>query len=249
MTTNSPVALVTGGTTGIGHATAKLLHARGWNVMVTGRDPDTLEKARNSLPSGVVVFPADARSPEDAARIAGELKQRFGRVDFVYLNAGVSRMAPLEALDEAFFDEIFGVNVKGALFTLQKVLPLIPNGGSVLLTTAIGIGKGAPNYAVATASKGATAALVPPLAAELAPKGIRVNAIKPGPIDTPAFAKLGLPEEVGAGFRALMPQKIPVGRMGTPEEVAEVAAFLASPAARFVNGTVVDVDGGMATAF
>jgi NAD(P)-dependent dehydrogenase (short-subunit alcohol dehydrogenase family) len=239
------VALITGGTTGIGFATARLLHEKGYAVLVTGTNPETLRAAKQSLPSEVAVLRADARSLSDAARIADELKQRFGRVDFAYLNAGVSRMLPLEEVDEAFFDEHFDTNVKGALFTLQKILPLLSNGGSVLFTTSVGALQGIPNYSVALATKGATAAFVPALAAELAPRGIRVNAIRPGPIDTPAFDKLGLPAEAIAGFRQMIPQRVPLGRFGTAEEVADVAAFLASPAARYITGTTIDVDGGM----
>jgi NAD(P)-dependent dehydrogenase (short-subunit alcohol dehydrogenase family) len=244
----SPVALITGGTTGIGLATARLLHSKGYAVLVTGQNPETLAGAKNSLPSEVVVMRADSRSLSDAIRLAGELKERFGRVDFAYLNAGVSRMLPIEAIDEAFFDEHFDTNVKGQLFTLQQILPLFTNGGAVLFNTAVGAVKGFPNYSVASATKGATAALVPTLAAELAPRGIRVNAIRPGPIDTPAFGKLGLPAETLAGFRELIPQRVPLARMGTAEEVAEVVAFLASAAARYITGTAIDVDGGMSHA-
>jgi NAD(P)-dependent dehydrogenase (short-subunit alcohol dehydrogenase family) len=242
------VALITGGTTGIGLATARVLHEKGFAVLVTGANPETLAAAQRSLPSEVVVLKADARSLSDAARVADALKQRFGRVDFVFLNAGVSRMLPLEAIDEAFFDEHFDVNVKGQLFTLQQILPLLTNGGSVLFTTAVGAERGLPNYSIASATRGATAALVPALAAELAPRGIRVNAIRPGPIDTPAMGKLGLPAEAIAGFREMIPQRVPLGRMGTPEEVADVVAFLASSAARYITGTTIDVDGGMSHA-
>jgi NAD(P)-dependent dehydrogenase (short-subunit alcohol dehydrogenase family) len=242
------VALITGGTSGIGLATACLLHEKGFAVLVTGANPETLAAARRTLPHEVVVLKADARSLSDAASVADELKQRFGRVDFVYLNAGISRMLPLDEIDEAFFDEHFDVNVKGQLFTLQQILPLLTNGGSVLFTTAVGAERSVPNYSVACATKGATAALVPALAAELAPRGIRVNAIRPGPIDTPAFAKLGLPADALAGFREMIPQRVPLGRMGTPEEVAEVAAFLASPASRYITGATIDVDGGLGAA-
>lgn len=243
-----PVALITGGTSGIGLATARLLHENGYAVLVTGVNPETLAAAQRSLPGEVVVLKADARSLSDAVRVADELGQRFGRVDFAYLNAGVSRMLPLEAIDEAFFDEHFDINVKGQLFTLQKILPLFSNGGSILFTTAVGAEKGLPNYSVASATRGATAALVPTLAAELAPRGIRVNAIRPGPIDTPAMDKLGLPAETIAGFRQMIPQRVPLGRLGTPEEVADVVAFLASSAARYITGTTIDVDGGMSHA-
>jgi NAD(P)-dependent dehydrogenase (short-subunit alcohol dehydrogenase family) len=243
-----PVALVTGGTTGIGHATASLLKRHGYEVLVTGANPETLAAAERTLPKGVVVLEADARSIPDAERVADELNRRFGKLNFLYLNAGVSRMLPLEASDEAFFDEHFDTNVKGQFFTLQKVLPLIGEGGSILFTTSVGAVQGIANYSVALATKGATAAFVPALAAELAPRGIRVNAIRPGPIDTAAFDKLGLPKEAIAGFRQMIPGRVPLGRFGTAEEVAEVAVFLASPAASYITGSVIDVDGGMSHA-
>jgi NAD(P)-dependent dehydrogenase (short-subunit alcohol dehydrogenase family) len=243
-----PCALITGGTSGIGLATARLLHAHGYAVLVTGQNLQTLAAAREVLPADVVIMRADARSLGDADRVATELRDRFGRLDFAFLNAGISRMLPLEAIDEAFFDEHFDTNVKGALFTLQKILPLFSSGGSVLFMTAVGAKRGLPNYSVASATKGATAALVPTLAVELAPRGIRVNAVRLAAIDTPAFDKLGLPAEAIAGFREMIPQRVPLRRMGTPEEVAEVVAFLASSAARYMTGTAVDVDGGMSHA-
>src|SRR5260221_12713315 len=195
-----PTAFITGGTSGIGLATARILHEQGFAVLVTGQNPETIAAARRSLPGEVAVLRADARILADADRVAGELKQRFGRVDFAFLNAGVGRMLPLEAVDEAAFDEHFNVNVKGQFFTLQKILPLVPEGGSVLFTTAVGAHRGLPAWSVYSATKGAISALVPALAAELAPRGIRVNAISPGPIDTPALRKLGLPAEALAAF-------------------------------------------------
>jgi NAD(P)-dependent dehydrogenase (short-subunit alcohol dehydrogenase family) len=242
------VALITGGTTGIGFATARVLHEKGFAVLVTGANPETLAVAARSLPSEIVVLKADARSMSDAARVADELKQRFGRVDFAFLNAGAGRMLPIEAVDEAAFDEHFDINVKGQFFTLQKILPLLAEGGSVLFTTAVGAHRGFPAWSVYSATKGAISALVPALAAELAPRGIRVNAVRPGPIDTPAFGKLGLPAEVIAAFSQGIPKRIPLGRSGTPEEVAEVVAFLATPAARYITGTTIEVDGGMSSA-
>lgn len=241
------VALITGGTTGIGLATARLLHKKGFAVMVTGANPDTLAAAQRNLPGEILVFRADARSLTDAARVAEELKQRFGRVDFAFLNAGVGRMLPLEGVDEAAFDEHFEINVKGQFFTLQGILPLLVQGGSVLFTTAVGAHRGLAAWSVYSATKGAISALVPALAAELAPRGIRVNAIRPGPIDTPALAKLSLPPEVLAAFGQGLPKRIPLGRTGTPDEIAEVVAFLATPAARYITGTTIDVDGGMSS--
>jgi NAD(P)-dependent dehydrogenase (short-subunit alcohol dehydrogenase family) len=242
------VALITGGTTGIGFATARVLHEKGFAVLVTGANPETLAVAARSLPSEIVVLKADARCMSDAAHVADELKQRFGRVDFAFLNAGAGRMLPIEAVDEAAFDEHFDINVKGQFFTLQKILPLLAEGGSVLFTTAVGAHRGFPAWSVYSATKGAISALVPALAAELAPRGIRVNAVRPGPIDTPAFGKLGLPAEVIAAFSQGIPKRIPLGRSGTPEEVAEVVAFLATPAARYITGTTIEVDGGMSSA-
>jgi NAD(P)-dependent dehydrogenase (short-subunit alcohol dehydrogenase family) len=241
-------ALITGGTTGIGLATARLLHGAGFDVAVTGQNPETLAAAQRSLPGEVIVLKADVRSSGDTARVADALRQRFGRVDFAFLNAGIGRMLPFESVDEAAFHEHFDINVKGQFFTLQKILPLLAEGGSVLFTTAVGAHRGFPAWSVYSATRGAIDGLVPALAAELAPRGIRVNAIRPGPTDTPAFGKLGLPAEAEAAFRQGVPRRLPLGRLGTAEEIAEVAVFLASSGARYITGATIDVDGGMSSA-
>src|SRR5687767_15091481 len=245
MTTSRSTALITGGTTGIGRATAQLLHQQGFDVLVTGTDPARLAAARRDLPKDIVVLRADARSLPDADKTVSEVRERFGRLDVLFLNAGIGRMLPVEAVDEATFDEHFAVNVKGQFFLLQKVLPLMGKGGSVIFNGAVGAHKGIPNWSIYTATKGALLAMVRALAAELAPRGIRVNAVSPGPIDNDAFEKLGLPPETIAAFRKLVPERVPLGRFGIEGEIARAVAFLASPDASFINGTDLRADGGM----
>jgi NAD(P)-dependent dehydrogenase (short-subunit alcohol dehydrogenase family) len=242
------VALVTGGTTGIGFATAQVLQDQGYAVVATGRDPERVAAAQASLAREVVVLRADARVMSDTQRVADEVRSRFGRLDAVFLNAGVGPMQPVEAVSEAAFDDNFAVNVKGQFFTLQKVLPLMREGASVVLMSALGIYLGVPNYSVGTATRGAMMAMVAPLAVEFAPRRIRVNAVLPGAIETPAFAKLGLTPEQLAAFGDWIRPRLLVGRPGTAEDVARVVAFLLSPAAAYVNGACIPIDGGMAVA-
>lgn len=246
MTSSHPTALITGGTTGIGRATAKLLHEQGFAVLVTGNNPDTIAAAQRDLPEDVVALRADSRSLADADMIAAEVRARFGTLDVAFLNAGIGRMLPIEAIDEATFDEHFAVNVKGQYFTLQKVLPLMSDGGSVIFTGAIGAHMGIPNWSVYTATKGALLAMVRALAIELAPRKIRVNSVSPGPINNAAFEKLGLPADAIAAFREQLPERVPLGRFGSEEDMAHAVAFLASPGASFITGVDLTVDGGLA---
>jgi NAD(P)-dependent dehydrogenase (short-subunit alcohol dehydrogenase family) len=238
-------AVITGGTTGIGFATARILHEQGFAVVVTGQNPETIAAAKRTLPGDVTVLRADSRVLVDAEYLAEEVKQRFGRLDAIFLNAGIGKMLPIEAVDESDFDDHFNTNVKGQYFTLQKMLPLLKNGASIVFNSAIGTRKGLPNWSVYTATKGALLALVPPLAVELAPRGIRVNAIVPGPIETPAFSKLGLPQDVLQGFADSLPSRVPLARAGTGEEVARLVAFLMSSAASYITGASFPIDGGM----
>ena len=246
--TSAPVALVTGGTTGIGLATAQVLHKRGYAVMVTGRNPDTLAAARQALPDDVVAFRADARSVADADAVAAELSRRFGKLDLAFLNAGVTRLVPLEALDEETYDWHFDTNLKGQVFLLQKVLPLLGRGSSVVLTSSTGSDRGNPGMAVYAATKGAQLSLMRTLAVELAPRGIRVNAVSPGPIETPMMTKLGMPADMLDDFKVSFAARIPTGRFGTPEEIGNAVAFLGSAEASFITGANLVVDGGRSIA-
>lgn len=238
-----PVAFITGGTSGIGLATARVLHAEGYAVLVTGQNPQTLENARNTLPDDVVVVRADARSIADAEQVATELKDRFGKVDVAFLNAGRGVVGPIDTIDEAGYDLTFDVSVKGQVFTLQKILPLLGKGSVVIFNSAMGAHRGVPGFTVYSAAKGALLPLTRGLALELAPRGIRVNAVTPGTIDTPAIHK-AIGEDQMAGFRERINATVPVGRIGTDEDVARAVAYLASPAASFITGTEIVIDGG-----
>jgi NAD(P)-dependent dehydrogenase (short-subunit alcohol dehydrogenase family) len=238
----APAALITGGTSGIGRATAELLHRRGHRVMVTGRNPETLAAARKALPSDIVVLEADARSVSDADRVAREVRTRFGSLDTLFLNAGISRPAPVESVDEATFDDLMDTNAKGQFFTLQRTLRLLTDGASVVFTVGIGATRGLAGGSVTAASRGALLAMIPSLALELAPRRIRVNAVSPGAVETPIWAKTGTPPEVISEHIA---PRIPFARLGTAAEVAEVVAFLASGAASYVTGENIVVGGGI----
>ncbi|MBZ6139083.1 SDR family NAD(P)-dependent oxidoreductase [Streptomyces olivaceus] len=229
----APAALITGGTSGIGRATAELLHSRGHRVMVTGSGGH----AGAELPGDIVTVRADARSLPDIDRAVDEARSRFGTLDLLFLNAGVSRPGPFESIDEAAFDDLFDINVKGNFFTLQKALPLLREGSCVVFTVGAGEGIGA----AVTAAKGALLPLVRSLALELAPRRIRVNAVSPGLIDTPAYGKLGVSREMIESWGA----DVPLGRAGAAADVAEAVAFLASDAAGYITGENLAVSGGL----
>jgi NAD(P)-dependent dehydrogenase (short-subunit alcohol dehydrogenase family) len=238
-----PTALITGGTSGIGKATATLLRERGYRVMVTGQNPDTITAAEKELPEDVVVVRADARSLADADRVADEVRDRFGSLDVVFLNAGITRPRPVEAFDEATFDDLVAVNFKGQFFTFQKALPLIGDGGSVIFTVGIGATRGIPGGSVSAATRGALLSMLPSLALELAPRRIRVNAVSPGAVNTGIWAKTLAPGTLEETLSATA-SRVPLGRLGTSREIAEVVAFLASDAATYITGENIVVGGG-----
>lgn len=235
-----PTALITGGTSGIGKATALGLHRRAFRVAVTGRNPDSLAAARADLPEDVLVQACDIRSLPETDVLIHIIREQFGSLDVLFLNAGVSHPAPVQAVTEDSFDDQVGVNLRGQFFTLQKALPLLSEGASIVLTAGAGISRGMVGGTVTAATRGALLALMPSLALELAPRNIRVNAVSPGGIDTPIWDGLGLSDEARAAITA----EIPFRRFGSSDEVAEVVAFLATDAASYVTGQEIAVAGG-----
>ena len=242
------IALITGGTSGIGRASAELFRAAGARVIVTGQDSERVEAARRELSDNVLVLRADARSVPDAERVAAEIRARFGRLDVVFLNAGVAHLRPFEAVDEQHYEEQLDVNVKGVVFTLLKVLPLLARGASVIVNTSLAAHKGTANMSIYSLTKGAVSALVRSLAVELAPRGIRVNAISPATIHTPIQAKFGLPSAIAEQVERDYSARIPLGRYGESMEVARLALILASEASSYVTGIELPVDGGLGIA-
>jgi NAD(P)-dependent dehydrogenase (short-subunit alcohol dehydrogenase family) len=238
-------ALITGGTTGIGRATAELLHRAGARVAITGQNAETLAAAARELPNDMLVLRSDARSLADATALAENLRDRFGKLDVLFLNAGIAQLAPFDAVDEAFYQEHMDVNVKGVVFTLQKLLPLLGHGSSVIVNTSVADQRGTPGLSIYAATKGAVAALVRNLAVELAPRGIRVSSVCPATILTPIQQKFGLPPEVAQATAQKYTARIPLGRFGAAEEVARSVLFLASPAASYITGVELVVDGGL----
>ncbi|WP_286757822.1 SDR family oxidoreductase [Ralstonia sp. RL] len=237
--------LITGGTSGIGLATAMLFQREGAQVAVTGRDSENLERARRELGSQALVLPSDAGSLADIDALMRQLKDRFGRLDVLFANAAIAKPVPFEAVTEACFDETMDINCKGVFFTIQKALPLFGASASVIVTTSIANRKASAPFAAYGASKAALRSLVQSLSAELIGRGIRINAISPGPIATPMFDRFGLPEEVMQARKRDIAQKSPLKRFGAPEEIAQVALFLASDASSYIVGEEIVVDGAM----
>lgn len=238
-------ALITGGTSGIGLATAMLFQDEGARVAVTGRSPANVDQARKVLGDAAVVLSSDAGSSTAISELVGDIERHFGKLDILFLNAAVGRAGTLEQVTESDFDVQIAVNLKGIFFLLQKAVPLLNVGASVIVTTSIANRFSSPGFSVYAATKAALRSLVQSMAVELIGRGIRVNAISPGPIDTPMYGRGGLPEEILKRKKASMQDRSPSKRFGTSQEVAEMALFLASAKSGYVVGQEIVVDGGM----
>jgi NAD(P)-dependent dehydrogenase (short-subunit alcohol dehydrogenase family) len=238
------IALVTGGSTGIGLATAQRFVAEGAYVYITGRRQPELDAAVKTIGSNVTAVKADASILADLDRLYAQIKQEKGRVDVVFANAGGGEFAPLGQITEEHFDKTFNTNVKGLLFTVQKALPLLPDGGSVILNASIVSIKGMPAFSVYSATKAAVRSFARGWTNDLKERKIRVNVISPGPIETPAIDKIA--GENRDGFLAQMAAGVPLGRVGQPDEIAKAAVFLASDDASYIAGVELFVDGGFA---
>jgi NAD(P)-dependent dehydrogenase (short-subunit alcohol dehydrogenase family) len=237
------VTLITGGTTGIGLATAKLFINEGARVMVTGRTAATIKAAQAELGDNAIVIHSDATSLPDMDALAEKVKETFGKLDVLFVNAGFARMVPFEAVTEEGYDEMLNLNAKGPYFIVQKLAPLMPEGSSVVFTTSIANVKGMPTLSAYGTAKAALRQITRSLAAELMPRGIRVNAVSPGPIESPLLLKTGMPKETVDQVYLQMKESVPMKRVGQPEEIAKAVAFLAIDAT-FTTGAELPVDGG-----
>jgi NAD(P)-dependent dehydrogenase (short-subunit alcohol dehydrogenase family) len=237
--------LVTGGTTGIGLAIAQHLQATGARVIVTGRNPETLASARKALGPQAVVLSSDSASLADARGLGAAVKSHAPKLDGAVLNAGIARFTPFEAVTPEEYESQFNVNVRGLYFQLQSILPILGNPSSVVLTASVAAQLALPAASVYSATKAAVVSLGRTLAAELAPRGIRVNTVSPGPVATPIFGKMGAP----AGAEQAMIEQMAAGtlvkRVGKPEEIAGLVAYLLSPQSAFVVGSEILIDGGV----
>lgn len=243
------VAVITGGNSGIGLATAKEFLDSGAKVLITGRNEEELMKTQHALGNDLLIVRADSSSMHDTQSLGKRIGESVGRIDIVFINAGIGKFSAFEQTDEAFFDEMMDINFKGAYFTIQSLLPLINEGGSIIFNTTINAHIGMAGASVYAASKAALLSLTKNLSAELLSRRIRVNAISPGPVITPLHSakKLGFTDEQLKAMGESILGKIPLGRFGQPEEIAKIAAFLASDDSSFMLGAELIADGGMYT--
>lgn len=240
------VALVTGGNSGMGLVTAQRFAQEGAQVVITGRRAKELDEAVAASGAGVIGVQGDVSSLTDLDRLYDVIRQKFGRLDILFANAGLGQVIPFGEVSEQSFDLHFDVNVKGLFFTVQKALPLLSDGASVILNASIAASKGLEAFSVYNATKAAVRSFARSWTNDLRGRKIRVNAISPGPIETPIFQKMGLSEQQVSEFGKNILSQVPLGRMGRSEEIANVALFLASDESSYITGVDLSVDGGMA---
>lgn len=245
MNLQDKIALVTGGTTGIGLASAQELAAQGARVFITGRRQAELDAAVASIGAAATGIRADAAQLSDLDAVYAQIARQAGRLDILFANAGGGDMLPLGAITEEHFDRIFGTNVRGVLFTVQKALPLLSDKASVILTGSTAATEGTPAFSVYSASKAAVRNFARSWALDVKDRGIRINVVSPGPVKTPGLGGL-VPAEQRQGLFDALAAQVPLGRLGEPGEIGKVVAFLASDAASFINAAELFVDGGIA---
>jgi NAD(P)-dependent dehydrogenase (short-subunit alcohol dehydrogenase family) len=240
------IAVVIGGNSGIGRAAALAYAAEGATVAITGRDPATLAAVAQEIGPGTLAVQADISDPHSNDEVARQLRERHGRVDVLFVNAGVGGFAPVPAVTPQMWDQVHDVNLRGCFFAAQKILPLMGRGGSIVFTGSIGSQLAAPANAVYAASKAGLRAVARILAVELVGQGIRVNMVSPGPTETPIiYRNPGMDEKAADALRQMMIANTPMKRMGTPEEIARAVLFLSSDEASFITGVDLFVDGGV----
>lgn len=241
---NGKVAVVTGGNSGIGFASAKDLKDQGATVIITGRDAGRVREAAAELEvTGIVADVSDIRQIEELVQT---VQNQFGNVDILFVNAGIFAPAPIGQISEESFDHQMGINFRGAVFTVEKFLPILNEGASIINLSSVNAYTGMPNTAVYAASKAALNSYTRTAASELAPKGIRINSVNPGPVETPIFGKTGMGEDQLNGFAQAIQQRVPLKRFGKPGEIAKLVSFLASDDASFITGAEYNIDGGIA---
>ncbi|MEL6556627.1 MAG: glucose 1-dehydrogenase [Bacteroidota bacterium] len=237
--------LVTGGNSGIGLETVKLFLNEGANVVFTGRRQEALDQVSGELSGNFLAVKADAASLSDSKNLIEQATAKFGKIDIAFLNAGVAFFQPMAEITEEHFDEIFNINVKGPFFTIKEAIPQMNEGGVIISNTSIVNQKGFEGAGVYSASKAALRSATRVLASELSSKNIRTVSVAPGPIETPIYGKMGMPEEVVNEMGSSFAQSVPLKRFGNSAEIAKTVLFLASEDASFINGAEVPVDGGL----
>ena len=240
------IAVITGGNSGIGLATAKRFVSEGANVFIFGRRQNEIDAGISEIGKNVIGIQGDVSNLADLDRLYDVVKDQKGHLDILFANAGIAQFSPLGEISEEHFDKIFRINVKGLLFTVQKALPILEDGGSIILNASIGSSKGVGGSSVYSATKAAVRSFARTWTVDLRDRNIRVNAISPGPIDTPIFSSITQNEEQSELFKKNIVNAVPMKRMGSPDEVAKAVSFLASDESSYVTGIELFVDGGLA---